>query len=324
MGELSPIIITGATGFLGRACVAEARRRGLSVWAVYRSEPLPDWAGDDGIAAIRVDLSQPDTLPDLPQNGSLIHCAGHLGDDPGALTRDTVEATRALIDAARGRDIRFVMISSLAVYNTDALQPGDSVTEASPLIPLPGDLTQARDAYAGAKRLQETLLTHDDEAEDGWVLRPGAIWGPKRSWHALQGFWASKLFVTIGSDGELPLTHVDQCAWAAVEAAQTPTEGISVLNVFDDDRPTRARFLRAHRRVFGWPRLNVTVPFGLWLAMIRLLRPIANHLPGLFREPVLRARMLPLRYPNTRLRSALRGEDADTFEGVMTRTGETR
>ncbi|ETA49694.1 NAD-dependent epimerase/dehydratase family protein [Ponticoccus alexandrii] len=334
MGEIGDriIAVTGANGFVGRACVAEARRRGHPVLALCRSAPLPEWEADAGVTVARIDLSTDgDRLPALlAPVEALIHAAAFMGDSPEVLARDTLAATGAVLAACRAADIRLVMISSLAVYDTDALSPGDAVTEASPLIALAPDaldqpeayLRSVRDPYAGAKRLQEAMMAQHGGAEGSWILRSGAIWGPGRSWHALQGFWASKLFVTIGSDGELPLAHVDHVARVAVGCAQTAPQGESVLNVFDEDRPTRARFLTAHRRCYGWPRLNVTVPYGAWLALVRLLKPMANRLPGLFREPILRARMMPLRYPNTALRSAFPGEDADTFEGLMARTRE--
>ncbi|CUH79408.1 NAD-dependent epimerase/dehydratase family protein [Tropicibacter naphthalenivorans] len=316
------VAITGANGFVGAACVAEARAQGLAVLAVYRRTPLPEWADDPGVTPMQLDLGAPGAaaqlMQTLPEHSALIHAAAHLGDDPKALRRDTVDATRQLIAARGQRDIRLVLVSSISVYDTDRVQPHETIRESSPLLPVT-DLGAARDPYAGAKRAQEHLL-HDADTEDAWILRPGAIWGPTRSWHALQGFWASKLFVTIGSDGELPLTHVDHMARAAVAAARTPTAGVSVVNVLDDDRPTRARFLRAHRRCYGWPRLNVTVPYGAWLALARLLRPVAGKLPGLFREPVLRARMMPLRWSNDRQRGAFGLEDIDTFEGMMART----
>lgn len=335
MGDMSDriIAVTGANGFVGRACVAEARRRGHPVLALCRSAPLPDWDTDAGVTPVQIDLSETgaDRLAALLQPvESLIHAAAHMGDDPASLARDTMTATGVVLDAWARADVRLVLISSLSVYDTDALAPGDRVTEASPQIALSSDalshpqayLGGTRDAYAGSKRLQEAMMAQNAKAEDGWILRPGAIWGPGRSWHALQGFWLSKLFVTIGSDGELPLAHVDCVAQVALDCARTSTQGPSVLNVFDDDRPTRARFLKAHRRCYGWPRLNVTVPYGVWLALVRLLRPVAGRLPGLFREPILRARMMPLRYPNSTMRGAFPGEDIDTFEGLMARTRE--
>lgn len=333
MGALTGLVVTGASGFVGAACVAEARARSLHVYALCRAAPRPEWQGDDGITPVQLDLTAPEAAQRLAEvlghGTALIHAAAHLGGDPQALARDTVGATGTVLAARRQAGARMVLISSLAVYDTDLLSPGDALTEDSPLIALPDDalfdpdaaILAARDPYAGAKRLQEMMLT-GEAAGGAWILRPGAIWGPGRSWHGLMGFWASKLFVTIGSDGELPLSHVDHVAWAAVEAALTPTPGVAALNVFDDDRPTRARFLKAHRRCHGWPRLNLTVPFGAWLGLVRLVRPVSARLPGLFREPILRARMMPLRFPNSRLRGTLGGEDRDTFEGMMARTPE--
>ncbi len=325
MGDVT-LAITGANGFLGRACVAEARRRSLPVIAIYRSKPLADWAGDTGITPLQLDLTAPDAadrlIAALPEGGAIIHAAAHLGDDPQSVARDTLQATRAVHAAWRQNQARMVLISSLAVYDTDRLSPGDALTEATPLIPLPSTPAEARDAYAGSKRLQEAIFLDDDAFQDGWILRPGALWGAGRTWHALQGFWASRLFVTIGSKGELPLAHVDLAARIAVKAACTPTSRPDVLNVFDDDRPTRARFLRAHRRCHGWPRLNISIPFGLWRSLTKVLKPISGHLPGLFQDSILRARLMPLRYPNTGMRSAFPGEDADTFEGLMSRTAE--
>ncbi|MEQ5869275.1 NAD(P)-dependent oxidoreductase [Sagittula sp. NFXS13] len=325
MGEMTAltIAITGANGFVGRACVAEARRQGFPVLAVTRSAPLPQWADDAGITHLRLDLTDADAAQRLaealPESAALIHAAAHLGDDPERLARDTMTASATVRDTLRLRPARLILISSLAVYDTDRLAPGEAMTEATPLIPLPSTPANARDAYAGAKRMQEALLA--EALRDGWTLRPGVIWGPGRSWHALQGFWASKLFVTIGSEGELPLAHVDHVARAAIAAAQT--SGPGTVNVFDDDRPTRARFLRAHKRCYGWPRINTSVPYGAWAGMAGALGPLSAKLPGLFQPSILRARMMPLTYPNTALRNRLGGEDIDSFEGMMARTKES-
>ncbi|MFW2589668.1 NAD-dependent epimerase/dehydratase family protein [Sagittula sp. SSi028] len=314
----SAVVITGANGFVGRACVACARQNDIPVVAIVRSTPLAQWQGDSGITVVRLDLTQPDAADRLaaaiPVGAAVIHAAAHLGDDPDRLAADTLGASASVLHAVKAAQARLVLISSLTVYDTDRLSPGDRLDENSPLIAAG---STARDAYAGAKRVQETLFA---DLKEAWFLRAGAIWGPHRSWHALQGFWASKLFVTIGSDGELPLVHVDHLARTAITAAGTAAQGVHAVNVFDDDLPDRARFLRAHRATYGWPRINVTVPYQAWAAMARGLRPIAHHLPGLFREPVLRARVMPLRFPNDGLRAALGGADSAAFEAMMTRT----
>lgn len=322
MGDVTRLLITGANGFVGRACVAEARARGIEVTALYRSAPLLDWAKDPGIHPCQADLSDPaatDTLrPEIAQSQAVIHAAAHLGGDADSHARDTLQATQTLLDAMQATQCRLVLVSSIAVYDTMQISAGGRLDETAPL----DDPDQPRDPYAGAKLGQERLCRAADLPL--WILRPGAVWGPGRTWHALLGFWASKLHVQINSKGELPLTHVTHTAWALVEAATRAPQGVPVLNLLDDDRPTRARFLRAHRNMAGWPKLTLPVPYGVWIALVRLLRPVSGKLPGLFREPAVRARLMPLIWPNTALRGTLGGEDTDSFEAMMARSVEPR
>lgn len=316
MGDVTRLAITGANGFVGRACVAEARRRNAAVIAYYRTAPDPAWSADDAITAVQVDLSAPDasevlraTLADAQ---AVIHAAAHMGGDAAAHLGDTILPTTAVLDAMTTQ--RLVLVSSIAVYDTMALVPGAALTEECAL----ETEDTARDSYTQAKLAQERLV--NTARCPAWILRPGAIYGPGRTWHALMGFWASKLHVSIASAGQLPLVHVDHVAQSLVQAAHTPPDHNGPLNVVDDDLPTRAHFLTRHRALTGWPRLNISVPYGLWHAMTRLLSPVSRALPGLFREPILRARMMPLRYPNTALRAALGGQDTAPFDQMLTQS----
>ncbi|WGW04456.1 NAD-dependent epimerase/dehydratase family protein [Tropicibacter oceani] len=315
MGEMTRLMITGATGFVGSAAVRAARARGLKVVATYRKQPLPEWAGDTGILAVKVDLAQdPAGLASAMEGvGAVIHAAAHLGGDAAAHKADTLRGTAAILDAAPGT-ARIVLVSSIAVYDTMRLTPGDRLDESAPL----EDPDHARDAYTAAKLRQEDMVR--SARPEAWLIRAGAVYGPGRTWNALMGFWASKLHVQIGQTGELPLIHVDHLADVLIRAALAEPDGIQAVNALDDDRPSRARFQAAHRRLTGWPKLVLPVPFGLWLGFVRLLKPVSARLPGLFVEPILRARLMPLVYPNTALRHALGGKDIDSFEAMLARS----
>ncbi|WP_417205748.1 NAD-dependent epimerase/dehydratase family protein [Antarctobacter sp.] len=318
MGDVTRILITGANGFVGSACVAEARARGIEVTALYRRAPVAEWASDPGIHPLQADLSDPATAAVLGNAMSgvqaVIHAAAHLGGDAASHAQDTLRGTQTLLDAMTSGGARLVLVSSIAVYDTMQVAPGAALIETAPL----EDADHARDGYAAAKLRQEQMCRA--AGLPLWILRPGAVWGPGRTWHALLGFRASRLHVQINSEGELPLTHVTHTAWALVKAATRAPHGTPVLNVLDDDRPTRARFLRAHRRMTGWPKLSLPIPYAVWITLVRLLKPLSANLPGLCREPVVRARLMPLTWPNTALRSTLGGEDTDTFEGMLTRS----
>ena len=319
MGALGRLLITGAGGFIGRAAVAAARARGIEVVAVARRSVAPGWAEDDGIEVLRADLSDPACVNALSGAmrgcGAVIHAAAHLGGDDAALRADTLLATSHLLDALPP-EMRLVLVSSIAVYDTMALSPGDVLDEDAPLNTPAG----AQDGYSRAKLAQEGLCA----ARGGplWMMRPGAVYGPGRSWHALNGFWAGPLLVRIESDGALPLCHVDHLGRSLVSAAMTDPGGVRVVNVVDDDLPTRARFCADHRRLTGWPKAMLPVPYGAWLGVARALRPISGKLPGLLREPVLRARMMPLSYPNHALREALGGRDDAPFSEMLARSVE--
>lgn len=312
MGQVNRILITGAGGFIGRAVVAEARARGLQVVAVVRRSVAPEW--DQGVTVVTADLSDPASVDALSGGmrgcGAVIHAAAHLGGDAEAVALDTLKGTAHLL-AALPDGMRLVLVSSITVYDTASAQPGSTITESSALF---AEGT-APDAYANSKLAQEALA--HARGAPLWLMRPGAVWGAGRSWHALNGVDAGPVHITLTSGGGLPLTHVTHCARALVSAALTDPGGITALNVVDDDRPTRARFVAAHRARTGWPRIAIPLPWRVWLMLTRLLSPLSAHLPGLLREPTLRARIMPLKWPNTALRETLGGHDDAPLEVML-------
>lgn len=316
MGIVNCVLITGAAGFIGQATVREARAKGLSVVAVVRSAAPRTWSADTGITVLHCDLCDAhavETLRDaLLGVDAVIHAAAHPGDNAAAHAPESLDGTRAVLMALQASDVtRLVLVSSIAVYDTMSLPPGGTLTEDCPLEATP------RDAYVAAKRKQEDLCkTAATRRGFGlWLMRPGAVFGPDRLWNTHLGFRLGPLLVQIGTKGQVPVCHVDRVAWALVLGATTDPDprGVQALNILDDDLPTRARFLKAMRRS-GWPRHVVPFSWRLLLPFARILAPLGHRLPGLLREPVLRARMMPLRYSNRRMRRTLGGRQARPFE----------
>ncbi|WP_146588238.1 NAD-dependent epimerase/dehydratase family protein [Puniceibacterium confluentis] len=314
MGEMNRILITGAAGFIGQATVREAREKGLPVVAVVRSSPPRIWARDSGITVLRCDLSAPDAVTILRDAmtgvDAVVHAAAHLGGDAAAHTADSVGGTSAVLAAMKGSKVRrLVLVSSIAVYDTMTLAPGATLTEDCP------PETTPRDAYVAGKLAQEDLC-RAAAAQDGfglWLMRPGAVFGPDRLWNAHLGVGLGPLLVRIGTSGAVPVVHVNRVGWALVLGANTDPGGVQALNILDDDLPDRSRFLMAMRRS-GWPRRMIPLPWKLLVPVARALAPMADRLPGLLREPVLRARMMPLEYSNRRMRRTLGGRQARSFE----------
>ena len=153
-----PVFVTGASGFIGGALIAELAARNMSVTAISRRPcPMPD-----GVVAIKVDDYR--NAP-LATEAALIHLAEmsdiakaeNLGDGHVAEVRDR---TAALL----GKNYhRFVYVSSGRVYGCRSSKPH------SPTDPVDPDCV-----YAAAKLAAEKLV----RAADGVVVRIGNIYGP--------------------------------------------------------------------------------------------------------------------------------------------------
>ncbi len=320
MGALT-IMITGAAGYVGRATVAAARDAGHHVVAVVRlAGVVPDgWVDDDGIEVLEADLSRPTSVQALDMVGidAVIHAAASLSGSDATQARHTLDGTRHLLKAMALADEppRLVLVSSVSVYSGMGLRAGAVIEETSALERNPGQ----RDAYCRAKLEQELICAEGalDLGAELRIMRVGAVFGPGRLWNAHIGLRVGPAVLRLATDGEIPLCHIAHCAEALVRAAEmdvpdSPDGAIEVLNLVDDDLPDRVRFLNAMART-GWPR--VLVPF--WWRTLDVLAGALAWLPGrpgLLRRETLRARMLPVRYPNTRLKAHLDLPPTPPFE----------
>lgn len=313
MGALT-LLITGASGYVGRATVAEARARGHAVLAVTRSEnAVPvGWRNDDGIEVLVCDLADGAGLDDACARADVVlHLAASMSGGAAAHARDTLAATKRLLAAMPDRG-KLVHLSSIAVYDMARAAPGDLIAETSPLL----DESSAADTYARAKLAQEVLVQKaaQDSGLAVTILRAGAVFGPGRLWNAHLGLRKRGVLFRMATQGEIPLAHVSTCAQALIAAAERPATG--PINVLDEDLPDRRRYLKALR---NGPRL--TLPLGWrWVLPVagvasRLVGP--ERVPGLLHPAVLRARFLPVSYDNSRMREVLGLRQARGFEALM-------
>jgi nucleoside-diphosphate-sugar epimerase len=193
------IAVTGASGFCGRAVVAEARSRGHDVITLGRSN-----SNDRYWDAERA-------LPDLDRADAVIHLAAAVGDPepgPAAAARYrliNVDGTARLIKAAGDRPV--VRVSSASVY-----RPGPydrPLTEDHPA-------DHQRNAYGRTKAEAEHL------AQDTVILRPRAVYGPGDP-HLLPRLRrvvrAGRAWLP-GPDVPLSLTAVGNLATACVDALE--------------------------------------------------------------------------------------------------------
>lgn len=307
--------VTGATGFLGSYVVAEALRGGHEVVAFARPEAdvtRLSWHDHKTVDVVRQDLRRPNGLEDVVAGVDVVvHLAAVKSGDFSEQFAGTVVATENLLAAMEAADLRrLVLVSSFSVYDYHRLAAGDLLDETSPVEARPLD----RDDYAQTKLLQEELVWHFADEGRGriTVVRPGLVYGRDNLWHACLGAEMGEAFLRIGGSGRMPLTYVENCAGAIVAAAERDEAVGQVVNVVDDDQPTRRRFIRAllaHDPAppkvvpVSWRGLRALAGLAWWVDQ-RLLGGRAL-LPGLLVPVRLDARFGPLRYSNDRAKGLL-------------------
>lgn len=287
MGNVSRVMVTGASGFIGRATVDAALQAGLEVVAVQRS-PGRD---RDRVSYVSADLTLPNAVSVLTkamQNcDAVIHLAAAMSGGADQHRTLTINGTQALLAAMEQSGVRHLTLaSSIAVFDTMQVPVGQDLTAECPLV----NPDSPRDPYSGAKVAQEALV-RTARLESLAVIRPGIVYDAEHLWNAHLGVGLGPILFRIGDTSPLPMCHVTRCAAALVEATLRKSGETTVL--LDAQLPTRGDVVDALKQT-GWPLMVFPFPWQVLWAIARAMTPIERKLPGLLRRPILRQRLVPM------------------------------
>jgi len=161
------VMITGASGFIGRTLAGRLRADGVEVVGVDR---VADQA--DGVVA--GDISTPGPWQRMADGCDVVvHTAALVGmpTDVSAFWAVNVRGTRLVIEAARDHGVaRVVHLSSVVTFGLDF---PDGVVETFPVCP-------TGVAYVDTKIAAEqvALMAHAAGEQEVVVVRPGDVYGP--------------------------------------------------------------------------------------------------------------------------------------------------
>ena len=275
---LSPatVAVTGGTGLLGQEVVTSLLEQGETPLVLSRRMPPPaDRRAGVHYAAADLGGGSIDLPPGIH---TVVHCAAETAGSWDAHQRNSIDATRNVLDAMVAANVRqLVHVSSLAVIDADARQP---LTEASPL----ERDGRRRGAYVWGKLESERVAAAAPETHGVAVriVRPGALVPsgdafepPGKLGRALGG-----LFVAMGSpSATIPVCDVrwagEMTAWIATHFADAP----AMIHAIDPEPATRRELIRRCRALrpglrvvwFPTPLLALT-SWGLTLAQ-RIAKP---------------------------------------------------
>lgn len=310
------LLVTGAAGFVGRHVVREALRRGHDVRATDRRTADArelNWETTPRLEIVRADLCRPDEVRRAVAGAdAVIHLAAVKTGALDIQRAGTVDTTKNLLEAMTEAGVsRLVAVSTFSVYDFLRLRSDSTLDETAPLEASP----ENRESYARAKLLQESLIERY-AAENGLqvtIVRPAAIYGPDHCWTDQLGIrFGDRIWLRFGGRGRLGLTYVENCAEAIVLAAETEESVGQVLNVVDDDRPTRRHYARELRSRLPRRPVVIRVPGSLVRflagsaeAVNRFLLRGRARLPWFLAPAKLHVQLKPLRFSNDRIRAVI-------------------
>ncbi|MBC5784280.1 SDR family oxidoreductase [Ramlibacter sp. USB13] len=248
------ILLTGATGFIGRAVAQALRGRGHAVVRALRHPPP---GANDAIAA---DFSG------VPRRGWWVsHLAGI----------DAVVNTVGILREQGGQSFRALHTEApVELFQACAAAGVRTVVQVSAL----GADEGARSAYHRSKKAADDVLRSLPLA--GAIVQPSLVYGPGGTSAALFNKLAVAPVLPFPQGGRMAVqpVHVDDVVQGIVRLVEEPPLSIATL-AFAGPQPLQLReYLADLREALGEPRRQwvVAVPEGLF----RSGASFAGHLPG--------------------------------------------
>lgn len=270
----SPVLVTGASGFVGGHLTRMLAERGVPVRALVRVRERAKYVdGVENVEIVLGDLTDADSLRRAVEGCSVVYHVAAATNGPLAVQQAVnVEGTRVLAEIAADAGVqRFVHVSSVAIYGFRGLP--ERVDEDLPPISSPYAYTRTKLAAEHALR-----AVADARGMAYSIVRPGMIYGPR------SGLWTAQLFrlaaapVTVflgrGDGFAIPI-HIDDVCRLLIACAEHDAAVGEAFNCAPDPGVPWREWLSAYRRLKGPVRWLGIPPFPLRLAapLIAALSP---------------------------------------------------
>jgi len=228
------VIITGATGALGRALTQHFSGKGDEVIAVGRMKTPPSNLLNHATYHF-AEITTPFTLPEADV---CIHAAA-LSDDKGseeAFSQANITGTLNVMNAAaRCRQLIFISSSSVYMPSPQLLKEKDAVD------------VDGLSAYGRSKLRSEQALKQNFRGESCFILRPRALYGVgdiKILPRMLRLVKKEKIFRPGTMKINVSMTHYRNLCAAIDKCIEQPLKGIRTYNVADEKTYVLAESVR--------------------------------------------------------------------------------
>lgn len=255
------ILVTGATGFIGRAIARELTSQGHQVTALVRKTSNSDVLNQDNIPFVYGDINDPESLRRaFKGQQAVVHAAGYVSDwgTKQDYIRGIYQGTRNVLEALVDSGIRrLIFFSSVVVFGGPA---NVAINETFPLKPMVGWYTKAKIMAEHLIReyIQQKLL-------DITIVHPPWVYGegdrtfiPEMVKGIRGGYMA---FFRSGGRHAIEINYVGNIAAAVAFMIGNPATYGERYILADDPKITFREFVNAVAKRLGRPEVRISLPY---------------------------------------------------------------
>jgi nucleoside-diphosphate-sugar epimerase len=251
MTNSAPILVTGASGFIGQQCVTKLVEQGHVVRAFVLPHEDVSNAFPEHVEVVRGDISIAADVQKACSNiGGAIHLAAVVGDagTDELHQKVTVGGTRNLLEAAP-EAARVVVISSIVYYGTH-LQ-SHTCYESTPA-------GEAVGVYSRAKQAQERVTWDKiNQGANVSIVRPANVYGPRSGpWvdDACELLKVGMPALIDGGNGNAGLVYVSNVVDVILAALFTQEAKGRAYNACDELDVTWKEYFSELAQIVGGPK----------------------------------------------------------------------
>lgn len=270
------VLVTGATGFIGRKFVARLIENEFDVVAFVRE--TSNTAGlPESVTFMEGSLLDKQSLKKAVQGcDAVVHFAAYFDfypKDVDLLYKVNVEGTKNLMNACIGTSVeRFIYCSTTETIGPVRFPPGDEDTELNPQFDYSKSKIMAEEAIREITK--ETGLHHI-------ILRPTGVLGEGDLYTAFEAIEAvnKRELPVLPGDGEkrIMYTHVDDVASGFMEALSSKRALDNTIILCPDEPLTYNEFFAFLGESLGVDPPKLKIPTAIAKIGIGLLSPIKNR-----------------------------------------------
>jgi nucleoside-diphosphate-sugar epimerase len=261
-----PVLVTGASGFLGGRLTEMLAERGEAVRILARATSDLRHLSHLQIQIVRGDLDDAAALAEAMRGVRVIyHCAACSTDwaAPSTYLRANVAGTQNLLDAAAraGTVERFLHVSTTDVYGYPRVPCDESAPMRNVGLPYNRTKIQGEDEVWKAHREQGLPVT---------VVRPATIYGPRGKDFVVEiasMLRQGMMLLIDGGRARGGFTYVDNVAQAMMDATASSTAVGRAYNISDGTGVTWRDYTCALADALGYRRPRLVLPFPAAMAV---------------------------------------------------------